>query len=341
MNQSLRKRKNTFLQWIPGIIISLAAVLLLLYKIDLQELLKSFSKIQFLSFLAAILLFLLSLIIRSIAWRFFMQNQVTIRDAFFIENEGYLLNNLLPFRLGELGRAFIMGRVSGLGSANIFSTIVLDRICDVAIAGVFITITLPKALGQTTLPLLSWVLIGIILFGISALLILGFNQGKIQKYLENHEAKNKLFELRIKKGIIKFLQGLAVIRNPKYFIAGFTCLNFSWGIAIIEYYLLMQNFILTAPVWWTILGLGALAFGVAIPSAPANAGVFEVALIGALALVGVSTSIAMAYAMVIHLMHFVINCILGLIGLRIHGSSLSELWKDLRNNSSTHVIQEK
>ncbi len=286
-------------------------------------------------------LFVLSLIARSAAWRFFMKNEVTLRDAFLVENEGYLLNNLLPFRLGELGRAVIMGRISGRGMAHVLSTIVIERITDIAFAAILISLTLSQAVGKSTLPLISWIVLGAVLIGMIVLVLVVLYHQKVQRFLDAHHFKNEFTESKIKGGLKNFLAGLAVIKEGKYLIGGFLIMAFSWVIALMEYFVLMRIFLPEAPFWWTVLGLGSLALGVAIPSAPANVGVFEVALVGALALVGVSNHTATAYALVIHMTHFTVTCVLGLIGLRIHGSSLSAIWRDLRQKPSLEINEEQ
>ena len=61
-------------------------------------------------------------------------------------NEGYFFNNILPFRMGELARAFLMGRRSRLGMFYVLSTIVVERSYDLVIAASLLLLTLPLAL---------------------------------------------------------------------------------------------------------------------------------------------------------------------------------------------------
>ena len=52
----------------------------------------------------------------------------TYSDVFWTIGEGYLLNNFLPFRLGELRRAFLLSRKSGMQFMEILPTIVIERV---------------------------------------------------------------------------------------------------------------------------------------------------------------------------------------------------------------------
>ena len=47
-----------------------------------------------------------------------LQNKAPYRRVFLTLNQGYLLNNIFPFRLGELGRAFLLSQATN----NMFKT---------------------------------------------------------------------------------------------------------------------------------------------------------------------------------------------------------------------------
>jgi hypothetical protein len=68
--------------------------------------------------------------------------------VFFATGEGYLLNNFLPFRLGELGRAFLLSRKSGMKFAEILPTIFIERAVDLAFSAAILLISLPYVVGS-------------------------------------------------------------------------------------------------------------------------------------------------------------------------------------------------
>ncbi len=72
-----------------------------------------------------------------------------IVTSFLTVCEGYLLNNFLPFRLGEIGRAFLMGRKSKLGFMEVLPTIVIERILDFAFAAAVLLSAIPFVVGAT------------------------------------------------------------------------------------------------------------------------------------------------------------------------------------------------
>ncbi len=65
---------------------------------------------------AGVVLYLISLVARAAAWSILLDRKATTWQAFIAMNEGYLINNFLPFRLGELARALLLGGETGLGA---------------------------------------------------------------------------------------------------------------------------------------------------------------------------------------------------------------------------------
>lgn len=77
--------------------------------------------------------------------------------------------------------------------------------------------------------------------------------------------------------------------------------------------------------------LGVLALGIAIPSTPARLGVYGVAVVGALSIFGVPFSVALAIALVSHLIHLSITSFVGMYGFFCDGETVIGLYKHLRN----------
>ena len=72
--------------------------------------------------------------IRGVVWRTLLQERASYSQTFFSVTEGYLLNNFLPFRLGEVGRAYLLSQKAKLDFWSVFSTIFIERALDLALA---------------------------------------------------------------------------------------------------------------------------------------------------------------------------------------------------------------
>src|SRR4030042_4445849 len=107
--------KNNWKRLLPGLIVSLAALVVVFSLLDLRKFWQALLQADLRFLLAGALVSLLWLFIRGFVWRTLLQDKASYRDSFFTINEGYLLNNILPFRLGEIARAFLMARKAALG----------------------------------------------------------------------------------------------------------------------------------------------------------------------------------------------------------------------------------
>ena len=73
--------------------------------------------------------------------------------------------------------------------------------------------------------------------------------------------------------------------------------------------------------------------GIAAPSSPGAVGVYELVVVGALALFGIPAATALAFALTAHLTQYLLVGVLGTIGLARDGESLIGLYRQTRNIS--------
>lgn len=101
--------------------------------------------------------------------------------------------------------------------------------------------------------------------------------------------------------------------------------------AIGQFLLLLLAFFPQARLLWSLFGLGAVAFGNAVPSLPGAIGTYEGALGGALTILSGDQSTALAAALVSHLVGIISNSLLGVFALSREGETLMGVYRQLRN----------
>src|SRR5258706_16406976 len=106
MAQMLKNAKS----WLPGLIISAIFIALILYFVDLRQLADALRQADVRWVLVSIIVAVTWLSMRAVVWRTLLREKASLWQVFLTLNEGYLLNNFLPLRLGELGRAFLLSR---------------------------------------------------------------------------------------------------------------------------------------------------------------------------------------------------------------------------------------
>src|SRR5574338_667907 len=127
----MSESQNNLKRILPGVLVSIALIAAILYFVDIKTTWEAMRNANYWLIGIAFVLSFVWLAVRAIVWRTLLRDKPTFKDVFFTEGEGYLLNNFLPFRLGEIGRAFLLSRKSGgLTFAEIIPTIVIERVVD-------------------------------------------------------------------------------------------------------------------------------------------------------------------------------------------------------------------
>ena len=104
---------NKWKELFVATLISAICLYFAFYKVNLNSLLNTLKSANYLLVLGCISLFVLSMIIRSFRWRMILSSNYTISLRFLFESImiGYFINSILPFRLGELGRAYALSLI--------------------------------------------------------------------------------------------------------------------------------------------------------------------------------------------------------------------------------------
>ncbi len=284
---------------------------------------------------AAYLISLVWLLVRAKFWRTLLQERASFRKVFFTITEGYLLNNILPFRLGEVARAFLLSGKTELTFWEVFSTILIERALDMTMAAGLLLITLPFVIGA------SWAHQAAIAVGtvVPLGLIFLYMIARYREWAVNLFARMVVHWPILEKigveRVANFLAGLAVLTDLSLFLRAVGWALLDWLIAVAQYYVLLLAFFPNAKLLWGAFTLGVAALGIAAPSSPGAVGVLELSIVGALAVFGLNSSTALAYALTGHLFNYLTNGVLGAYGLAKDGETLTGLYRSLRNIRST------
>jgi hypothetical protein len=319
-------------RWLPGVLISLVFIIILAKAVDWASVVAAFQTIDLRFLVLHGLLYFASVGARALASRALLEDRPTPRDSFLVMMQGYLLNNVLPLRLGELGRAYLLGRKTGLGTFHALPAIVIERFYDLAFAAILLIGTLPFVLsGADWARPVALTTLSIVALGLLSLHFIARFRVSIRNWIDRLAARVKLIEKYILPQIDAFLDGLAVLMNTRAFIVSLALMALSWALGAASQFSLLRGFLPTALPLYSTFALGAASFAGAIPSAPSGLGIYEGAVVGALALVSVSSGIALAYAVLHHVMHIIYSGIIGFYGFSKDGIGVMELYERLKN----------
>jgi hypothetical protein len=114
VNQATEQRRSSR-TLIPGLLVSGAAVVALLFFVDFGLAVESLLAARPWYLVAATALFAVGVVGRAATSRELVDHRTGIGGAFAALNMGYLANNLLPLRAGEVVRSVVLGRKTGTG----------------------------------------------------------------------------------------------------------------------------------------------------------------------------------------------------------------------------------
>lgn len=325
MSLSQRGNARKLLRWLPGVVISAIAIYAIIHFTEGQDFSTALRSVKpwFVIFLLAFSV--VTLLVRSIAWRTILGGQVPLKTCFFGVSEGYFLNNLFPLRAGELGRALFVGKASGLGMMHILSTILIERAFDIIFAASILLITLPLVVGAEWIRPVAFIAFVGVISGLAFLFFVSINRQKFQAWIQNRDSRPGFFKQRVLPQFNKLMDGLSALVHPGQFFLSFMWIGINWMMWIVMYHATVAQLAPQAPIWWGGFIGSILSLGVAIPAAPASVGVYEASVVGAFAILGVSNSAALAYAIVLHLVQVVVTTTFGLWGMIRDGRSFSSL----------------
>jgi uncharacterized protein (TIRG00374 family) len=319
-------------RWLPGALISILLIAAILYFVDLRAMVNAIRHANYTLLGIGVLLGFVWIAIRAVVWRTLLRNRASYPDVFWTIGEGYLLNNFLPFRLGEIGRAFLLSRKSSLQFMEILPTIVIERAMDLGFSAIILLASLPFVVGAEGAGRIG-ILVGVIvLIGFVILYLLArYNQWALDLF---HKLSARWPTLQRIGGnfLESFFIGLGVLNDGWLFIRFLFWMTLNWGIAIISYTLIIRAFFPQARLVWGMFALGIGAFGNAIPALPGAIGTLEGAFGGAVTLLaGPGTeSTALAVALTVRFYNYLNSGVVGGIGLLREGQTLSGIYGQLK-----------
>lgn len=325
-----RQTRGSWWRVVLGLTVSLITLAAIFYFADLEQFIHSIRQADYRLVGLAVFSTLAWLVVRALFWQKLLRQRAPLGKVFWTLNEGYLLNNFLPFRLGEVGRGFLLSRKTALSFWEVLSSIIIERILDLMLAVALFLGTLPLVTSarQDYLPVAT--IGGVVVVGLGLLYLAARYPHRILRFSNYLAEKWSFFNKIIAPAVPSTLDGLGILTDGSQFLSAFFWVSLNWLIGIGQYYLLLRAFIPEARLLWGSFTLAVAALGIAAPSSPGAVGVFEAAVAGSLLLFGVEWSTAVAFAVVTHLLQYSVTGVLGAIGLAHDGESLFSLYRKLR-----------
>ena len=332
---SKSSRAGDFVRVAVALLISGVAIWLLVRQIDLQAFKAALRSLTPLAMVLIIACFTVGLFVRGLVCWLILGKEFTFSAAFWAMNVGYLLNSILPLRLGEVGRAVLLVR-HGKGKHNypeVFAAIVTERMMDLMVGSLFFLATLPLMVGESNLKRVVIITAAALLIASGVIFVSTRYRERLVSWLQDRFGSKKLIKEKVIPALDKLLTGFQIFQKPKLFFAAFFLLAVSWAMTMVEFTILQDAILNRSQWWWPLLITPASAFVNALPAAPAGLGVFEAGAVAAYSLVGVGKADALAMALVVHAVQVIIPVFIGMIGIYVMGENLGSLVRSARRQA--------
>jgi uncharacterized protein (TIRG00374 family) len=265
----------------------------------------------------ALVAFAAQTLLRAMRWRSLFArarrpSRMRVTEAMLV---GYLFNNVMPARAGEVARVASLARRSSTPPAEIVGTVVVERAYDVFAVLLIFFCALPW------LPHVSWFGAAAVLAAVAAAAIATvvgilaiYGDRPLQRLARPLGRLPRLSEEQIEEHVARLADGLSGLREHRVALEAL-----AWSIAAWMTSALWSWFVLRAffplPFSAGVLVTVAVGLSMIIPSPPAALGVFEAAGVLALKAYGISGTGALPYAIVLHISNFVPLVVAGAIAL--------------------------
>ncbi|MBI4297066.1 MAG: flippase-like domain-containing protein [Chloroflexi bacterium] len=333
-----------------GMIFGLSLLALFLYGTDFAELGSALGKAQYAYLPAAVAVYFVAVAFRTLRWRYLLVplKKVPSGRLFPIVVIGYMANNLLPARLGEVVRAYIVGEKEGISKAAALATAIVERLFDGLALVILLLVLAPlvplrgiSAQWTSAGLVLALLLISGAIVVLLALLFLAALSSRAAQAMGRIGLRlvPRRFQGRVRELGILFYSGLEAMRMPGPLLAVVVLSFLVWLAEFSMYYLVALAFPLGRPFWEIAFGGTAANLAISVPSLPGGVGPFEVAFLGSLLHFGADRGLASAYIIVLHATVLLPVTVLGLAFLWRENLSLSRIARPIRDEIALHEKQ--
>lgn len=290
-------------------------------------------------FLGAVALATLTFPLRTIRWRYILRLEgVTLPfgPLWHATAIGFMANNLLPARAGEVARAYAASRLTRVRFTSAVGSIAVERVLD----GITLVTLLTIAIWQGGFTGdAEWAGISLARVAQSAAVAFSVLLAVLLAFVHWPEAMMHLVRAittrvlpprwaeRATEALEGLIAGLDALKSIPRLVWTLFWSFMVWGTFAVSFWLAFPAFDLRAPWSAALLLLTLIAFGVAIPSTPGFFGPFEAAARVAFAAYGLDATSAVSYAVGYHLATFLPITLLGMWSLGRADLRLGELRK--------------
>lgn len=300
------------LSWGTGLALAAACTLWVVRGLDTQRLLRAAGALRVGPLLSALVLLAAGYVLRGVRWHYLFPDVVRrrgLRHSVGILLVGFLVNDFLPARAGELMRVMLMKRENGVRAAGVLATLFAERVFDGFVLGLLGLSALSGVTPAARMPLLALTAMFACLFVLCLLLAL-YSQ-RVAQGLGRWRARTRGRASRAASEFASVaLSHLATLAEPGMLLRAFALTALIWSLEGAVFMLVGRAFATSLSATTVAAVLSGTNFASLAPT-PGGLGTIEVIGTALLELGGVAAEPAFLVVTGQHLLHYAVAIVAG------------------------------
>jgi uncharacterized protein (TIRG00374 family) len=295
--------------------------------VDIEKTIDVLSNANLILFLPYFLCIIIFYYLKSIRYKMILADikEVKIADLFGPIMIGFAVNNILPFRMGEIVRMYVTSKKLKISQLTVLSSIGLERLFDMMGLIIF-ALSLPLLKKNSILNLgREFFILAIfcMLLFVFGFILIRFRYKSKDLLLYCFSFLPKRFFYAIETKVDRIINGLISLKNIRVIKSIIINTIVQWGLMISCIMLSAKSVSIHLSISAAVLVLLICTIGVALPSAPAFIGTIELSFVMVLGWYGIPVDKALAVAIIYHSLNFIIVTSTGILlayrmGIRIN-----------------------
>ena len=304
--------RKTLLRTVLGIVISGVAIWILARSVDVPRTVDVLRTANPVWILVMVGTCFLDVAARGGRWQALLEpiKRLPYRRVLGYTYLGYLANNVLPARLGELVRSHALGEGEGVSRTTVLGTVVVERIVDTVIVvglAALAVLILGVAGAMSTAVILGAAFVGLLVVGLFVAMVSHRLPGA-ERVTAAAGRYPKILELAR-----RLREGLAVVSRPSTLARALLLSAAAWAASIATFIAGAQSVGIELTIPQAALLSSGVALATIVPSAPGYVGTFELTAVSIASIFAADPDAAFAMALLVHAMILAVTSVGGVI----------------------------
>lgn len=307
---------NRIIKFLIGLLISIAGLWYALHGFNWEEFIEALKYVNYWYLVGAIAIQFITVWIRALRWQWLMQpiKKLPMNTLFDATLISYFGNMVLPLRMGEVLRAYVVSSKFNISTSKILGTIVIDRVLDMLALMVF---AIFFVFNSDLLNVPQSLIVFSILITIASFIFLIYIGSKNPDYgstkskytVLNSRMGSKLYDI-----ITNLLSGLSVLTKTPKKIGVYSSIAFLWSLYFFSFMLMIKAVNLDIGIISSGVLYVMLTIAISIPAAPGYVGTYHATCVAVLTnIYNIDLAASQTFALISHATVFIPFVIVGAI----------------------------